>query len=92
MTVPSSRRKSSTDFLALTRFVRTRCGLSDRGLVELTGAVMHYVSFNTIAPGMPLEAPFSDMKAADVAPGGRFEHLLPGGRPPAGAAAAKASS
>lgn len=76
----------------LTRFLRTRCGLSDRGVVELAGAVMHYVSFNTIAHGMRLEAPFSDMKAADVAPGGRFEHLLPGGRPPAGTPAAKPSS
>ena len=65
----------------LTQYLRTRCGLGDRGLVELTGAVMHYVSFNTIAHGMRLEAPFSDMQAADVVPGGRFEHLLPGGRP-----------
>lgn len=65
----------------LTQFLRTRCGLADRGVVELAGAVMHYVSFNTIAHGMRLEPPFADMKAADVAPGGRFEHLLPGGRP-----------
>jgi hypothetical protein len=43
---------------------------------------MHYVSFNTIAHAMRLEAPFSDMRAADVAPGGRFEHLLPGARLP----------
>ena len=85
-------RQSSYWIAYLTRFLRTRCRLSDRGLVELAGAVMHYVSFNTIAHGMRLEAPFSDMKAADVAPGGRFEHLLPGGRPPAGAPAAKPSS
>lgn len=70
----------------LTHFLRTRCGLADRGVVELAGAVMHYVSFNTIANGMRLEAPFSDLQASDVAPGGRYEHLLPGGRPPSGAA------
>jgi hypothetical protein len=64
-----------------THFLRTRCGLTDRGVAELAGAVMHYVSFNTIAHGMRLEAPFADLKATDVAPGGRFEHLLPGGRP-----------
>jgi hypothetical protein len=64
-----------------THFLRARCGLTDRGLAELAGAVMHYVSFNTIAHGMRLEAPFADLRAADVAPGGRFEHLLPGARP-----------
>ncbi len=64
-----------------THFLRTLCGLTDRGVVELAGAVMHYVSFNTIAHGMRLEAPFADLKATDVAPGGRYEHLLPGGRP-----------
>lgn len=66
----------------LTHLLRTRCGLEDRGVVELAGAVMHYVSFNTIAHGMRLEAPFSDMQASDIAPGGRFEHLLPGARLP----------
>jgi len=50
---------------------------------------MQYVSFNTIAHGMRLEAPFSDMEAADVAPGGRYEHLLPGGRPSSGDPASK---
>jgi len=64
-----------------THFLRRRCGLTDRGVAELAGAVMHYVSFNTIAHGMRLEAPFADLRATDVAPGGRFEHLLPGGRP-----------
>lgn len=61
----------------LTRFLRTSCGLDDRGVVELAGAVMHFVSFNTISHGMRLEAPFGEMTAADVAPGGRFEHFLP---------------
>lgn len=59
-------------------------------MVELAGAVMHYVSFNTIAHGMRLEAPFSDMEAADVAAGGRFEHLLPGQRRPSGTSATTA--
>jgi hypothetical protein len=67
----------------LTHVLRRRHALDDRALVELAGAVMHYVSFNTIAHGMRLDAPFSDMTADDVAPDGRFEHLLPGGRPPA---------
>lgn len=67
----------------LTQLLRTRCGLADQGIVELAGAVMHYVSFNTIAHGMRLEAPFSELSAVDVAPGGRYEHLLPGGRPAA---------
>lgn len=64
-----------------THFLRARCGLTDRGVVELAGAVMHYVSFNTIAHGMRLDPPFADLRATDVAPGGRLEHLLPGGRP-----------
>jgi hypothetical protein len=69
----------------LTRLLRTRCGVEDRGVVEIAGAVMHYVSFNTIAHGMRLDAPFADMTPTDVGPGGRFEHLLPGGRPPSSA-------
>lgn len=64
----------------LTQWLRTRCGLGDRGVVELAGAVMHYVSFNTIAHGMRLDSPMADLRAADVEPGGRFENLLPGGR------------
>src|SRR5215831_4156841 len=69
----------------LTRLLGVRCGLGDHGIVELAGTVMHDVSFNTIAHGMRLGAPFSDMEAADVAPRGRYEHLLPGGRPSSGA-------
>jgi hypothetical protein len=69
----------------LTRFLRTRCGLEDRGVVEVAGAVMHYVSFNTIAHGMRLDAPMADMTAGDVAPGGRFEQYLPGPRFPSSA-------
>jgi hypothetical protein len=66
----------------LTHFLRARCGLDDRGVVEIAGAVMHYVSFNTIAHGMRLDPPMADMSAADVAPGGRFEQYLPGARFP----------
>lgn len=74
-------RQSAYWITYLTHFLRTRCGLGDRGVVELAGAVMHYVSFNTISHGMRLDSPMADLGAADVAPGGRFEHLLPGGRP-----------
>jgi hypothetical protein len=69
----------------LTHFLRTRCGLEDRGVVEVGGAVMYYVSFNTIAHGMRLDPPMTDMTAGDVAPGGRFEQYLPGPRFPSGA-------
>jgi hypothetical protein len=65
-----------------THFLRARCALDDRGVVEVAGAVMHYVSFNTIAHGMRLDPPMADMIAADVATGGRFEPYLPGARFP----------
>lgn len=77
-------RQSPYCIAYLTRLLRTQCGVEDRGVVELAGAVMHYVSFNTIAHGMRLDAPMAGMTSADVASGGRFEHLLPGGRPPTG--------
>jgi hypothetical protein len=76
----------------LTHALRRRGGLDDRGVVEVAGAVMHYVSFNTIAHGMRLEAPMAEMSAADVAPGGRFEKYLPGARFPSGAAASPPAS
>jgi hypothetical protein len=72
-----------------THLVRTRCGLDDRGLVEIAGAVMHYISFNTIAHGMRLEAPLSEMVASDVVPGGPSEHLVPGVRRPVTASATR---
>lgn len=65
-----------------THLLRTRCGVDDRGLVEIAGAVMHYISFNTIAHGMRLEAPLSEMVASDVVAGGPSEHLVPGVRRP----------
>jgi hypothetical protein len=74
-------RQSAYWIAYLTQFLRTRCGLADRGVVELAGAVMHYVSFNTISHGMRLDSPMADLQAVDVAPGGRFEQFLPGGRP-----------
>ncbi len=56
----------------LNPWVRHAVGLDDGGLVELGAAVMHYVSFNTIAHGMMLDAPFSDVRAEDFRPGGRL--------------------
>jgi alkylhydroperoxidase/carboxymuconolactone decarboxylase family protein YurZ len=64
-----------------TTMLRRSAGLDDGALVELAGAVMHIVSFNTIAHAMRLDAPFDHLAAADVAPGGRYEHLVPGPRP-----------
>ncbi|MBI1733541.1 MAG: hypothetical protein HYR51_00060 [Candidatus Rokubacteria bacterium] len=85
-------RQSAYWIAYFTRLLRTRSGLTDRGVVELAGAVMHYVSFNTIAHGMRLDAPFSDMTAADVAPGGRFERHVPGARLPVSEDAANRGS
>jgi hypothetical protein len=73
-------RQSDYWIAYLTQYLRTACEADDRVLVEVAGAVMHYVSFNTIAHAMRLEAPFSEMEAADVAPGGRYEQLVPGVR------------
>ncbi|GAC1325785.1 MAG: hypothetical protein NVSMB2_24520 [Chloroflexota bacterium] len=56
----------------LNPWVRRVVGLDDDGLVELGAAVMHYVAFNTVAHGMMLEPPFSDMRAEDFRPGGRL--------------------
>src|SRR5260370_20241490 len=56
----------------LNPWVRRVVGLDDDGLVELGAAVMHYVSFNTVAHGMMLDAPFSDMRTEDFRPGGRL--------------------
>jgi hypothetical protein len=66
----------------LTPWVRRVVPLDDAGLVELAAAVMHYVSFNTIAHGMMLGPPFEDMRAEDFHPGGRLEGAPgPGARP-----------
>jgi hypothetical protein len=63
-----------------THVLRKTQHLDDRALVDLTGAVMHYVSFNTIAHGMRLHPPVADIAAADVAAGGPLEHVVPGVR------------
>ncbi len=49
-----------------TELVRRLARLDDRGLVELTGCVMHYVNFNTIAHGMLLPPPYTGLSAADL--------------------------
>jgi hypothetical protein len=62
-----------------THLLRHTCGLDDRAIVEVSGAVMHYVSFNTIAHAMRLEAPVREMSAAAAAPGGALESIIPPG-------------
>jgi hypothetical protein len=76
-----------------TQQLRKTCGLDDSAIVEVAGAVMHYVSFNTIAHGMRLEPPVAEITSADVAPGGRWEHIIPPGarRQPGGAGAGLSS-
>ena len=66
----------------LNPWLRRVVGLSDDGMVELGAAVMHYVSFNTIAHGMMLGPQFEDMTAADFQPGGRYADVPGPGSPP----------
>ena len=73
-------RQSAYCISYFTQLLRTTQQLDDRALVELAGAVMHYVSFNTIAHAMGLHAPVEDLTAADVAAGGPLEHVVPGVR------------
>lgn len=73
-------RQSAYWITYFTHLLRTRHGFDDRTLVELAGAVMHYVSFNTIAHGMRLAPPVAEIRASDVAPGGPLEHIVPGVR------------
>lgn len=63
-------------------WVRKAMGLADDGMVELGAAVMHYVSFNTIAHGMMLEPPFVDVRAIDFLRGGRLADAHGPGAPP----------
>ncbi len=51
-------------------------------MVELGPAVMHYVSFNTIAHGMLLDPPFTDMRTNDFQTGGRLANAPGPGAPP----------
>ena len=73
-------RQSEYWIAYLTQYLRRSCAADDGALVEVAGSVMHYVSFNTIAHAMRLEAPFSGMEAADVVAGGQHEHRVPGVR------------
>lgn len=63
--------------------VRRSMELNDAGMVELGAAVMHYVSFNTVAHGMMLEPPFVDVRARDFQPGGRLASAPGPGAPQA---------
>ena len=45
-------RQSAYWIRYLTQYLRIRCQLDDRGLVEIAGAVMHYISFNTMGAGL----------------------------------------
>ena len=65
----------------LNPWVRRAAGLDDDGLVELGAAVMHYVAFNTVAHGMMLEPPFTDMRAEDFRSGGRLANAPGPGAP-----------
>jgi len=62
-------------------WVQRSAGVDDGGLVELGAAVMHYVSFNTVAHGMLLDPPFVDVRAEDFRPGGRHANTPGPGAP-----------
>jgi hypothetical protein len=49
-----------------TELIRRLSSLDDRGLVELTSCVMHYVNFNTVAHGMLLAPPYTGLTAAEL--------------------------
>jgi hypothetical protein len=66
----------------LNPWVRRAASLDDDGLVELGAAVMHFVAFNTIAHGMMLEPPFTDLRTADFSAGGRYVDAPGPGSPP----------
>lgn len=63
-----------------TRILRHSFGFDDRAIVETTGMVMHALAFNTIAHGMRLDPPYSELSLADFEPGGRLEQGGPGGQ------------
>jgi len=74
-------RQSAYWISYFTHYLRVHCHVDDQVLVEIAGAVMHYISFNTIAHGMRLPAPLAMLDARDFGPGGQFEHLVPGVKP-----------
>lgn len=65
-------RQSSYWIAYQTQFLRHSFGFDDPAIVEVTGMMMYAISFNTIAHGMRLDAPFDDLTDDDVAPGGRL--------------------
>lgn len=62
-------RQSQYWIAYFTQLLRRCAGIGEGSLVELTAAVMHYVSFNTVAHGMMLGARQTDMTAADFEDG-----------------------
>jgi hypothetical protein len=73
-------RQSEYWIAYFTELLRHSNELDNRGVVELVGGVMHYVSFNTIAHGMRLDAPVAEITASDFGSGGHLEHIVPGVR------------
>ena len=58
-------RQSAYWIAYFTQLLRRRAACDEAALVELTGAVMHYVSFNTVAHAMGLGARHDEMTAAE---------------------------
>lgn len=64
-----------------TALLRHSYGFDDAALVDVATMAMHALSFNTIAGGMLLEAPFDELSAEDFASGGRLERARQPGEP-----------
>ncbi len=47
---------------------RSTAAFDDDVILEIAGATLHYASFNTISHGMLLEAPYTDIVAAEFSP------------------------
>jgi hypothetical protein len=47
---------------------RTTAAFDDDVILEIAGATLHYASFNTISHGMMLDAPHTDIVAAEFSP------------------------
>jgi len=47
---------------------RRTAAFDDDVILEIAGATLHYASFNTISHGMPLDAPHTDLVAAEFSP------------------------
>jgi len=48
---------------------RSIAAFDDDVILEIAAATLHYASFNTISHGMMLDAPYTDIVAAEFAPG-----------------------